>query len=122
MPALQGKRSIRVIPARPTFAGAVEVIVWVVLGGVVRPNPAEDIGQSSLHTGSLAGRIQQNLGYPKHRCSGGTGSSLVGTGSSLVGTGSSPGSTGRSENRFAADTAGCRTGSGNRQDSSRIAA
>ena len=33
MPALQGKRSIRVIPARPTFAGAVEVIVWVVLGG-----------------------------------------------------------------------------------------
>ena len=84
-------------------------------GGFVRPNPAEDIGQSSLHTGSLAGPIQQNLGYPKHRCSGGTGSSLVGTGSS-------PGSTGRSENRFAADTAGCRTGSGNRQDSSRIAA
>ena len=37
MPALQGKRSIRVIPARPTFAGAVEVIVWVVLGGLSVP-------------------------------------------------------------------------------------
>lgn len=37
MPALQGKRSIRVIPAGPTFAGAVEVIVWVVLGGLSVP-------------------------------------------------------------------------------------